>query len=782
MKLTFLVKSRQAASAFLGRKGSPGRWTHRYGRWAVLLGLIAATVLLVSPFFFQEKVRYREGEVAPQPIYSEIPFTYDDPEKLELWQRRRDANYTRVYRYDSRIESQARDRLQALFAELRKFQLTPEDLESTRGLARLAPALEKIATPDGAMGMVLGDSTLRTLWKRRHDPKYFRDLQEILWHLFERGIVSSAAQYRSHQGRLRLDWAAAPPTRAFLPQQLLDYPEGVREYLTLYLRGFFEGTTERPDDSPRAAAREVLLSLVLPNIDFDEAASLLQRELYKVGFEEVRRTLQPGDLLLAAGYTVTDREKEMLDAYNSALRHYFGRRLLGNIGFVLLVFAIMGFYILKIRREFAFDIHTLLLTGLPLVLVLAIERMLLIVTESRTSMDLAGYAFPAGTIGMLGVLLLDVRMALILVTWGCLLFGLEVNLDFRYVAVALLGGYTAVAALYTMRERREVILAGLRIGLVNAAAILTINFIENPLEIQWRLAVVGAIGGIVCSLLTIAVMPVLEVLFGVVTDMRLLELTGLHHPLRVRLEQEAPGTWEHTLSVAKLAEAAAQAIGLNYLLVRAGAYFHDVGKMRKPPYFTENQATPEDKRRHQELRPQMSVLIIRDHVKSGVELARQAGLPEKIVEFIPQHHGTSLIRYFYLKALKHFESGETKAPVREEDYRYPGPKPQSRETAIVMLADAVEATATAKLTAAHVREDDIQRIVRDTVLEKFNDGQFDECDLTLRDLQIIRESFVAQLLSRYHTRIDYPKMPEKRDAAPAPTAPLAPAPPQRESK
>jgi putative nucleotidyltransferase with HDIG domain len=238
--------------------------------------------------------------------------------------------------------------------------------------------------------------------------------------------------------------------------------------------------------------------------------------------------------------------------------------------------------------------------------------------------------------------------------------------------------------------------------------------------------------------------------------MRLLELCGLRHPLLRRMEEEAPGTLQHTLNVAKLAESAATAIGVNYLLVRAGCMFHDIGKMSKPEYFTENQVTPEDRRRHDDLRPQMSTLIIRNHVKEGIELARQYKLPRVVADFIPEHHGTSLISYFYNKALKAFAAGDLKDPVREEDYRYTGPKPQTIESAIVMLADTVEATATAKLSAKTVREDDIELLVRNAITEKFNDGQFDDCNLTLRDLNIIRESFVKTLRSRFHTRIDYP--------------------------
>lgn len=261
-----------------------------------------------------------------------------------------------------------------------------------------------------------------------------------------------------------------------------------------------------------------------------------------------------------------------------------------------------------------------------------------------------------------------------------------------------------------------------------------------------------------------------ERLFGIVTDLRLLELTGLKHPLLRRLEREAPGTYQHVLNVTKLAEAAAEAIGANYLLVRAGAYFHDVGKVIKPKYYSENQVNLDDKKAHSKLSPYMSVLIIKNHVKEGVEMARKASLPQKIIDFIPQHHGTGLIRYFYGEALRRYEESETMDPVHEEDFRYPGPKPQSIESAIVLLADSVEAIAASKFTGGQVNANEIRKTVQEAISEKFNDGQFDECELTMRQLYEIREAFARTLMARYHFRVAYPALP-KRETTPAPVLP-----------
>ncbi|MBI3736920.1 HDIG domain-containing protein [Candidatus Sumerlaeota bacterium] len=249
------------------------------------------------------------------------------------------------------------------------------------------------------------------------------------------------------------------------------------------------------------------------------------------------------------------------------------------------------------------------------------------------------------------------------------------------------------------------------------------------------------------------------------TDIRLLEITGPQHELMRMLEDRAPGTYQHVLNVTKLAESAAEAIGANFLLVRSGAYFHDIGKMLKPKFFSENQVTLEDKKAHSKLSPYMSTLIIKNHVKEGIELGKKHGLPPKVIDFIPQHHGTSLIRFFYVEALRRYEETETTDVVREEEFRYPGPKPQTVETAIVLLADSVEAIVTSVFTQSQVNENDLRRTVAQAISERFSDGQFDECELTMRDLFLIRESFITTLKARFHQRIAYPTAPGRKETS-----------------
>jgi putative nucleotidyltransferase with HDIG domain len=246
-------------------------------------------------------------------------------------------------------------------------------------------------------------------------------------------------------------------------------------------------------------------------------------------------------------------------------------------------------------------------------------------------------------------------------------------------------------------------------------------------------------------------LPFVEKLFGVLTDISLLEIGDPAHPLLQELVRRAPGTYNHSINVASIAEAAAEAIGAQALLVRVGAYFHDIGKMLKPAYFVENSGF--EVNRHEALVPAMSTLIIIAHIKDGADLARQHHLPQPIIDFIQQHHGTTLVEYFYHRANEQSESNPDAGEVDESSYRYPGPKPQSKEAAVMMVADAVESASRALVDPAPAR---IEGLVHEIAMKRLLDDQFDECGLTLQEVQMIEDSLVKSLTAVYHGRVKYP--------------------------
>lgn len=258
------------------------------------------------------------------------------------------------------------------------------------------------------------------------------------------------------------------------------------------------------------------------------------------------------------------------------------------------------------------------------------------------------------------------------------------------------------------------------------------------------------------GILLTGMLPFIESLFGVQTDISLIELGNQSHPLLQELVQRAPGTYNHSINVASIGEAAAESIGAHGLLVRVGAYFHDIGKMLKPGYFVENQG--EQANQHEKLVPTMSTLVIIAHVKDGVDLARQHHLPLEIINLVQQHHGTTLVSYFYQRASEQSESTGEKNEVDESTYRYPGPKPQTKEAGVLMLADAAESASRALVDPAPAR---IESLVHDITMNRLLDGQFDECGLTLQEVRTIADSLVKALTAVYHGRLKYPEQKQE---------------------
>jgi putative nucleotidyltransferase with HDIG domain len=321
--------------------------------------------------------------------------------------------------------------------------------------------------------------------------------------------------------------------------------------------------------------------------------------------------------------------------------------------------------------------------------------------------------------------------------------------------VVLTGGSAAAAlALNRVRSRTKLITVGAAaaatfVALTWAAGLLA----QQSPELLMRDCLFRGMWGIMAGFLMGGSLPFLERLFGIVTDINLLELSDVSHPLLLDLMRKAPGTYSHSVAVATLAEAAAEHVGANPLVCRVGSYFHDVGKMLKPQYFVENQV--DSISRHEALNPAMSTLIIIGHVKDGADLAHEHNLPRPIIDLIEQHHGTTLVEYFYQEATREMEEdADGESDVDESAFRYPGPKPQTKEACILMLADAVES---ASRTLSEPTPGRIEGLVHELALKRLHDGQFDECGITLQEIARIKESLIKSVIAIYHGRVKYPE-------------------------
>jgi len=356
--------------------------------------------------------------------------------------------------------------------------------------------------------------------------------------------------------------------------------------------------------------------------------------------------------------------------------------------------------------------------------------------------------------------------------WSSVLFG---KIDAPLLVISLISGFTAVYLTLQVRRRSRLIRAGVGVGVAIWLSSLSFGMIAinlfPPMDNDWGMiglqSALALGNGIITAMIVGGALPMLEHLFQITTDVSWLELSDLNHPLLRRMTIEAPGTYHHSLVVANLAEAAAEKIGANATLCRVCSYFHDVGKLVKPQYFTENMSF--ERNPHDDLVPTMSALIIIAHVKDGVDLALTHGLNKQIIDVIQQHHGTSLVYYFYQRALRQQEDAraggkimnirkEDIPEVQEESFRYSGPKPQTKDSAIVSLADIVES---ASRSLEKPTPQKIEQLINELIEERIADGQLDECDLTLGEIRVISERFRFTLMTMLHTRIAYPKHESK---------------------
>ena len=438
-----------------------------------------------------------------------------------------------------------------------------------------------------------------------------------------------------------------------------------------------------------------------------------------------------------------------------AIQHNFNPEEIAG-GFFIACLLIFVLYrdIMRYKPSYIKNYNMLLLLGLMLISTLLIGRLFgyLLISLSKgleihyLDSSVFGIPIPAGA--MLVSLLFDFHTAIIFSFTVSLLSGIWLH-DAAYTVFAFVGSITAAFSVIRCKKRSELLKGGAYVITINIfTVILILLFKGDLLTIKTPPSIMFAIlGGIGVTAIVSLLLPLLEYAFKITTDIKLLEYLDLNQPLMKNLMITAPGTYHHCVIVGNLVESAAEAVDANPLLARVSAYYHDIGKIKMPDYFIENQSGSVSK--HEKLTPHMSSMIIVNHVKEGVELAKQYKLPEPVIDIIKQHHGNMLVSYFYQKAK---EKQEESSPA-EEDYKYPGPKPQTRVAALVMMADAVEAASKVLTDPTPAR---ITSLVDRIINHIFLDGQLDECELTLKDIHEIKRRFSFILTAIFHKRIDYP--------------------------
>jgi len=495
----------------------------------------------------------------------------------------------------------------------------------------------------------------------------------------------------------------------------------------------------------KLVSEKLIEPLVQPNMLHNPEVTARNREVARQQVEPIM--LLRNTLIISEGEPVTENHLALLHSLGlvrggrADFPGYIGKFLI-----LATLFVLMGIY-LSIFLKYVYNSLTLL----SLIGLIAVITLVLTIAATYFS----GYLIPVPMGIMLITVLFGYKLAVPMNLIFAVLVGLVTGGEFSFMVNTMAGGMVAVYALSRVSQRSDLAKSGLYVAAVNTVVISAFFLLTGTVSLEYDFLIelgygllAGIGSGFFSSVVAIGLLPYLESSFGVTTAITLLELSDPNRPLLRELLRKAPGTYYHSMMVCNLAEAAAEEVQADPLLTRVGACYHDIGKLKRPYFFSENQLSGENP--HQKILPNLSALIVNAHVKDGVELARKHRLPALIQDIIRQHHGTSLISFFYQKALDSL--GPDK--ISEESFRYEGPLPQTKEAAIIMLADAVEAGVRSMAKPAGSR---VEGMIRRIIKEKLNDGQMDECNLTLKELDQIGDSFVHIMSGIYHSRIEYPE-------------------------
>lgn len=715
------------------------------------LGFIAATET-------QPVTGWRVGEKAPVTVIAAADFSVVDLSQTEIAQTRAQQNAPPVFTISSGPLNSAVRSMNKLFDHLLHIRANPpaQGAKPSHELSRVLDLLGIPLTPDDLSELV--------------QPGNEREMQDVLIAAFRKtwlsGIISAEDRETKFRGITGADHIAIKRTDGSVddpvPLKQIPTPEEALNHIVEEVQSQLSA-----EKVPASVLRALLKPWLAPNLSYDPYGTADSRRAAQEAVPPVRMTIRAGTVLAERGDRLTAQQVESLRAHELRQRELespLERRLrLAGIGGWLAIGMILCVTLTQLLRP------RLLHNYSALVLWLALNAMTLFATNGLLRLAALRQFLPASALAfaapmtfapLMAVVLLGGRAAWIIGVWTgfatAALYQADVNLLPYSLAVTAAVIHTA----RTVRKRSQIYRAGAVAGGAAILYVITLGILrQRGVETVLLEAAAGALSALGCALGASLLIPLGEWALGATTDLRLLEFSDLSHPLLQRLALEAPGTYQHSMAVAHLVEAAAARIGANPLLARVGAYFHDVGKLVKPDFYTENLQT--DASPHEELAPEMSALLIRSHVREGLMLARRYNLPPQIQEAITQHHGTSLIAFFYRQAT---ESGQ---PVSEAHFRYEGPKPRRREWALLMLADAAEAAARSLERPTSERLDERIREITDS---KIRDGQLDECPLTLAEIREAQQSFVATLANMLHIRVAYPTDENRAGQPTTPTA------------
>lgn len=689
-----------------------------------------------------------------------------------------------VYDFDSEVIREKQREIGRLFAEGRRF------LEQERGEGRRAPSSRREPSSEGTTASAgtappattraerfaqrlqaepplapfkLAPEQIALLLEEGFSPELEDRLKSLVRQVLARGVVSNKTvllENRLH-GITRRDLATGDETTVFDLFNYLGHPAELRELVESEVRPWAEISREE-----RPALVELLLANLHPNLNFNQSETLSRRDAAAAAVDKVFTQIRKGQVVVRKGDEVGAFEARVIAEL--AGRRRWDRILLLGLGNLFLLALVAAALWLGLRgervghhsrRRLVSETLILLLIGLVGVKINVVMAEALAAAFENPPFNQTTswiWAVPFAVVALLATLLCGRNVALVVgLLFSVLASRLAGGEAFEVMIYSLAGTLAAVFAVdrFELKQRLGLARIGFVVGLINVLTILILLVVAGPIghsaaRIGFEL-LCGFTGGLLAAAVASFALPILESLFGITTDIKLMELANTNLPLLRRLAFEAPGTFQHSLMVANLAKAGCEAIGADAALAYTGGLYHDVGKILRPEYFIENQRSGVNP--HDKLQPSMSVLILISHIKDGMDLARQHHLPRPILDAIEQHHGTRKMTFFYTRALelRDPETGE----VPEEKYRYPGPRPRDKVLGVLMLADGIEA---ASRTLVEPSPAKLRSLVRTLVEDCLKDGQLDRTDLTLSDLQRVSEAFLRILANLHHHRVDYP--------------------------
>ena len=747
------------------------------------VAIITAGFQLTQPALTKEDV----GKISRRDIKANRAFSYAvlDESATQLAQDQQAARVPPVYEWREDIQQSKRDAISAAFSSSRRAMA--ERIRTDKGIqATLSPenqALLKELPNDQLVGLLDQDTALvlgRELRQEHFTPLIGEALSDEAFEFIARRGFSARLEMTlltlvdRVMERLVMDHTrhiSDDPKRGIYLRRLngqtllIEYhltdlddrivaPESLLETIRRLGRNQLNDYNVRAD---QLQVINIVAQFAEPNTRYNDTMTQQKRAEARESVPEVVRTqtYQKGQIIVDKGQRITGTHVALYQTMEASNTYVERAQILTGLVILSLLFIIVltlfGRHNLEgfdLRRK---DVGFLATVLLLFLLIARLGKALSLAFSEQVPIEVMQLSIPLAAGAMIVRVILRTQVAVVFAVVFSLLVGLIMDQLLLFTAFTLIGSIVGIGFVKQIKRRLSIMFAGLVVGGVNAILVGSMYLVGAQFGVDALSAMVaGVLSGAFCGLLVLALLPLFEAGFRYTTDIKLLELSSMDHPLLRELILSAPGSYHHSMMVGSLTEAAAEAIGCNALLARVGAYYHDIGKAKNPGYFAENQKAGVNP--HDKLKPNMSALIIKAHVKDGIEMARSHGLPEEIVNFIEQHHGQSLIAYFYHKAKK-MEDPDI-PEVDEKDYRYPGPKPQTRETAICLLADGVEAASRAMPSPTPAR---LKGLVQNMINKAFTDGQLDDCDLTLKDLNVIAQAFMRILTGIYHHRPEYPE-------------------------